>query len=220
MSVRSRSDETSFAPNGIDHLLYASANLQQGMDEIESLLGVRPVRGGRHPQYGTHNALVSLGPGVYLEIIARDPRLPAPQRGALIDVPPKAKSRLATWVYRNADIHRSAAAAGRASIGLGIVESGRRAKLDGSEIGWQLTDPYAMPFDGAIPFLINWGNAAHPSASAPSGGRLVELVIAHPEPDPVRGALSVLAAEVEVIEGEKFHLSATIAVGSGTVILR
>ena len=85
--------------NGIDHLLYASASLEQGMDEIESLLGVRPVRGGRHPQYGTHNALLSLGTGTYLEVIARDPDLATPRRGFWVDVVPGAKSRLMTWVF-------------------------------------------------------------------------------------------------------------------------
>ena len=57
----------------IDHLVYACANLERGMDEIEAQLGTRPVRGGRHPKFGTHNALLGLGDGVYLEIASRDP---------------------------------------------------------------------------------------------------------------------------------------------------
>ncbi len=40
--------EASLPPN-IDHLVFTAPTLEQGMDRIESLLGVRPVIGGRHP---------------------------------------------------------------------------------------------------------------------------------------------------------------------------
>jgi hypothetical protein len=213
-------NETTPLPNGIDHVLYASSSLQLGMDEIEALLGVRPVPGGRHPQYGTHNALLSLGPGVYLEVIARDPDLPAPERGPLFDIPQDEKSRLFTWVFRAANIEQSAAALRGVGIELGPVESGNRIRPDGSQISWQLTDPYAMPLDGAVPFLIDWGTTAHPSISAPFGGELVELIIEHPQPDSVRDALSVLGADVEVVGGAQFRISAKIQTQDGLVTLQ
>ena len=216
---KNESDLVSVTPNGIDHLVFASADIERGMDDIESLLGVRPVRGGHHPQYGTHNALLSLGPGVYLEVIARDPELPAPQRGALIDIPTTAGSQLVTWVFRTEDIRATASGAANAAIGIGKVESGSRTKPDGSQIKWQLTDPYAMPLDGAVPFLINWGSTLHPSLALPSGGRLLELVIEHPEPDRVQHALSVIGADIKVLKGDEFRLAAKIATKNGIVTL-
>jgi len=209
------SDENSPLPNGIDHILYASPSLQQGMDDIEALLGVRPVPGGRHPQYGTHNALLSLGPGVYLEVIARDPDLPAPEQGALFDIPQNASSRLITWVFRAGNVQQLADATHNAGIELGPIESGKRIRPDGSEISWQLTDPYSMPLDGAVPFLIDWGSTAHPSFAVPAGGELVELVIEHPQPDKVRQGLSVLGADPMVVFGDQFRLSAKIRTESG-----
>jgi len=207
-------------PTGIDHLIYASTDLERGMDEIEALLGVRPVRGGRHPQYGTHNAQLSLGPGTYLEIIARDPDLPAPQRGVFVDMPAQADSYLITWVFRTDNIQETAAAAHDAAIGIGPVESGSRIKPDGSEIRWQLTDPYAMPMGGAVPFLIDWGRTIHPSGVVPSGGRLLEFVIEHPEADRVRRALSVLGAQIDVISSNELRMSAKIEAKNGPITLR
>ena len=214
------SDEGSGSLADVDHLLYATTDLQRGMDEIEALLGVRPVQGGRHPQYGTHNALLSIGPGMYLEVIARDPELASPERGPFVDIPAKGASRLLTWVLRTTDIQESSAAARDAGIGLGAVVSGSRTNPDGSELRWQVTDPYATPMGGAVPFLISWGNTPHPSAVAPSGGRLVELLIEHPDADRVRDAFSVLGANIPVINHDEFRICANIESKNGLVTLR
>src|SRR5262249_11322359 len=57
----------------VDHLAYATPDLEKGVAEIERLLGVRATPGGQHPGRGTRNALVSLGPTSYLEIVGPDP---------------------------------------------------------------------------------------------------------------------------------------------------
>ena len=208
------------AKSGIDHILYATSDLKRGMDEIEELLGVRPVEGGHHAQYGTHNALLSLGPGIYLEVIARDPDLPPPERGALIDVPETDGSRLVAWVYRVKDIQESSDVLRDAGILLGPIDKGSRKKPDGSVISWELTDPYTRPLNGAIPLLIDWGDTVHPSGVVPSGGDLVELTVTHPEPDSVRNALSALGAEIRVSKGDRFRISARIKTEHGLITIR
>jgi hypothetical protein len=199
--------------SGIDHLVYAAASLEQGMDAIEALLGVPPVRGGQHPQYGTHNALLSLGPATYLEVIAPDPGLPAPVQGVLAEILPDEAPRLLTWVLRVSDI--AAAASATASIGIGSVQSGSRVTPSGETISWQLTDPYAMPMEGAIPFLIDWGGSTHPATVAPAAGRFMDLHIEHPDPAAVREALATLGFDATVQQAASCRLTARIETTDG-----
>jgi catechol 2,3-dioxygenase-like lactoylglutathione lyase family enzyme len=58
----------------IDHIIYATTDLDAAAARVESVLGLRAVQGGRHEGHGTHNRIVSLGGG-YLELMAiADPR--------------------------------------------------------------------------------------------------------------------------------------------------
>ena len=61
----------------MDHLMVAIRSLPDGIAEFERMTGIKAVVGGKHPGRGTENALVSLGDGSYLEIIA--PQADAPQ---------------------------------------------------------------------------------------------------------------------------------------------
>ena len=61
---------TLYTTAGLDHILIGVPNLDDGIRAFEQATGVTPVRGGKHPSRGTENALVSLGRGAYIEIIA------------------------------------------------------------------------------------------------------------------------------------------------------
>jgi hypothetical protein len=53
----------------IDHVIYATADLDQAAARVERELGLVARGGGRHEGLGTHNRIVPLGPG-YLELLA------------------------------------------------------------------------------------------------------------------------------------------------------
>lgn len=195
----------------IDHLVFAAPRLEAGMDAVERRLGMRPVPGGRHPAFGTHNALVALGPRTYLEVIAPDPGLDPPSRGRVFGVDGVLEPRLVTWALGDETIDATAAAA----RGLGPVESGRREQPDGTVLAWRLTDPYAMPLDGTVPFLISWGSTPHPAASVPRAGSLCGFRIEHPDPDRVRRALAALGVEAAVRKAGTVRFVARIATPSG-----
>jgi hypothetical protein len=58
----------------IDHVIYATTDLDQAAATVERRLGVEALAGGRHQGLGTHNRIVPLGGG-YLELLAvADPK--------------------------------------------------------------------------------------------------------------------------------------------------
>ena len=204
----------------IDHLIFVVPDLEEGRDKFEQLLGVRPIIGGRHPQYGTHNAQLSLGPTTYLEVIAPDPNADIPAEDVLFGLHTFQEPRLATWVLHTDEIDALAASARTVNIDLGTVESGQRIKPDGTVVSWKLTEPSAMPLNGAIPFLIFWGDTPHPAGSAPQAGKLIGLRIEHPEPERVRQALLALGVEMDVQTGTQFQLIAKVRTSQGDIEIR
>lgn len=179
----------------LDHLVVAAETLDQGEDYLESLLGTRPRRGGKHVAMGTHNSLLRLGERCYLELIAIDPDAAAPARPRWFDLDrPSMRAllaqqpRLIHWVARTADIE----AARRASpIDPGAVHAMTRAGFR-----WRITipDDGSRPGAGVLPALIRWDDAQrHPADELPDEGtHLAALAAAHPEPGAMRAALSCL----------------------------
>ena len=206
-------------PTAIDHLVFTASNLEQGMDHIEELLGVRPIVGGQHPNFGTHNALLSLGPQTYLEVIAPDPALAIPDNGLLFEKYFNKSPQLARWVLRVESIEQLSDKLRANGYDLGSVEQGSRRTPEGTILSWKLTNPYIIPLDGSIPFLINWGNTPHPAAGNPVGGKLVNFYIEHPNPDEVKNVLTELNVDIKVHKSVTPRLVAEIETEAGVIKL-
>lgn len=92
----------------VDHLVVSSATLSEGVAYIEDLLGVSMSEGGDHPLMGTHNALLSLGPATYLEVIAVNPDADAPDHARWFDLDYfTGPARLTNWALRVPDLHQA-----------------------------------------------------------------------------------------------------------------
>lgn len=202
----------------IDHLVYATPDLDAAVDHLASLLGVRPAGGGRHVGVGTHNALLDLGDRTYLEVIAPDPDQPSPGSARPFGVDGLAQPRLAGWAVAVDDIDAAVAAARARGFDPGEPASMSRVTTEGVELRWRLTRNATA--GGAVPFLISWGGTEHPSTTAPHGVRLDALAIAHPDPDSVRPAFEALELAVPVEPGPRFELVARLEGPAGHVELR
>jgi hypothetical protein len=203
----------------VDHLVYATPDLDAGIRAIEDLLGVRATVGGQHPGLGTRNALVALGPNTYLEIIGPDPdqpKLPAPRRFGIDELK---SPRLVGWVAKGSHLEDLARKAHGAGIGLGEVIDGSRKRPDGVVLKWRYTDPNVVLEDRLIPYFIDWGTSPHPAATAARGATLVALRAEHPDAPRLEKMLKQIGLNLPVQPGSRAALVATIDGVKGRVIL-
>lgn len=204
----------------VDHLVYATPDLDRGIEEIEKLLGVRASAGGQHPGRGTRNALVALGPTAYLEIFAPDPDQPPPKEPRPFGLDTLKESKLVAWFVNGRDLGRLRDEAIRKGVPLGEVKSGSRRRPDGVELSWQFTDPWTPVADGIVPFFIDWGESPHPAGNAAKGASLVSLRAEHSDAGGVRRMLRHLGLYLPVKRGQRPALIAVIEGPRGRVKLR
>jgi hypothetical protein len=203
----------------VDHLVYGVSDLNAGIGQIERLLGVRAALGGKHTGRGTHNALLSLGGGAYLEIIAPDPDQPSPATPRAFGLDRLREPRLVTWAASVRGIAKRVEEARAAGYDPGDVRQMSRKLPDGGELLWQLTAQADATGHGVVPFLIEWEPGPHPSTTSPEGARLVDLEAEHPQPGETNRMLEALAVEMTVSESARPALIATIEGPNGTVVL-
>jgi hypothetical protein len=204
----------------LDHLVYATPDLEDTVGELEAGLGVRAAEGGRHTGEGTRNALLGLGPASYLEILGPDPGQPPPGRPLWLGLEGLTRPRLTRWAMRTPDLEGIGDRARAAGARLGPVEDGKRRLAGGPLLTWRFTDPHVTTADGLVPFFIDWGSSPHPARSAPSGARLIALRAEHPRPAGVASILRALEIDLPVTKGERPSLIAVIEGPRGSVELR
>lgn len=201
----------------IDHLVYATNDLEASVAELSAWLGVAPVPGGRHIGMGTRNELLGLGNGSYLEIIGPDVEQAAPGQARPFGLDDLDRPRLVTWAARTTDLAAATAAARAAGHDPGDARGMQRARPDGVVLSWHLTMTTA---DGVLPFLIDWGTTPHPSDTAPSGVELLVLELTHPHPERVQPVLDAWGTPgVTVTAGSPASVRAVVRGPGGTLVL-
>lgn len=132
---------------GVDHIVIVVPDLDAAMASYREL-GFTVVRGGRHP-VGTHNALIGLQDGSYIELVAFYE--PSPQHrwwgsldkgGGLVD-----------FCLQTDDLSGDTAAFREAGVEIDDPSPLSRKRPDGYELQWLLSIP-RPGHRGVAPFLI------------------------------------------------------------------
>ncbi|MFN8005571.1 MAG: VOC family protein [Terriglobia bacterium] len=203
----------------VDHLVYATRDVDVSCAELEKLLGVRASEGGQHPGRGTRNALIAIGQTTYLEIIGPDWGQPEPIEPRMFGIDRIDRSGLVTWAAKSPDLKNVVAKAAKAGVQLGKIGSGSRCRADGVTLNWKFTDPGTVVLDGLVPFFIDWGSEPHPAVTAVRGPDLVALRAEHPDPAHAMSVLRTLGLNLEVSAASRPALVATFQTERGPVTL-
>ncbi|MCC8401017.1 VOC family protein [Paraburkholderia sp. MMS20-SJTN17] len=195
----------------LDHLVVSARALDEGARYVADTLGVAPAGGGAHPLMRTHNRLLGLWGGVYLEVIAIDPQAvadaaasgagPRPRLFSLDD--PATQARLENGPYLSHWVARverpKHLATWQAQYPLRIAPV---VPMTRGDFTWGLTVPDDGSFpawqgagDGVLPSLIQWDSPRHPSQSlAPTNLALKALKAVHPRAELIGEHLRWLGA--------------------------
>lgn len=161
----------------MDHLVVGATTLQAARTCIEDALGVAMQPGGDHAVFQTHNALLGLEDGLYLEAIAPNPAVPAPTRPRWYDLDRfTGPARLSNWACA---VEEMEAALADMPAGFGTPVQVRRGALN-----WRMavSAEGTTPFDNLWPALIEWPVGVHPATRlTPTGIRLRRLTLVHPD---------------------------------------
>lgn len=195
-------------PPLLDHFILGCDDLDRGISFVEQHTGVRAAFGGVHPGRGTRNALLSLGPRRYLEIMAPDPAQNiTPQIARL---PELKEPRIVGWAAHVDDVEKLAAHLREQSVDFVPPRDGSRQRPDGRVLHWKsltLKDDHS----GLLPFFIEWSkDSLHPSADAPQGCHLGYFGAVASDLDDFKTILDRLALQLPVVHGPKSMLRATI----------
>ncbi len=205
----------------LDHLVWASPDLDALVTHASQRFEVAPVEGGRHDAFGVRNYLLGLGSDRYLELIGPDPEQPKPSQPRPFSLDALSNPRLVGWAVRTSGITRAVTAARAAGYNPGTPRRMARKRPDGTRLEWLLTPP-SGGLGGVVPFVIDWLDCEHPSTSLPAI-HLKSLTLHHPDPDRVDHALQALqldrAAKIMVQKARAPGLSALVDCPAGRLTI-
>ncbi len=183
----------------IDHIVYCVPDLNEAIDYIDNILGVRPVIGGRHTSKGTKNALLHLGNKCYLEILAIDNENEDFEGMRWMGIDLIDRPKITRWSLKSNRLEEDSSILSKHSSDLGIIEEGSRLTTDDRRLAWQMILPATSPEVELLPFMTDWSHSdSHPTDTLAGGCLLQSVELFHPNPAVINDVFSELNVEVEI----------------------
>lgn len=201
---------------GVDHIAISAGHLQEGVEYIETALGVPLEAGGSHLRFGTHNMLLNLGE-LYLEVIAIDPQVKAPFAPRWFDLDRfSGRPRPTNWICRTEAM--------RLALEAALPQTGPSVAVNRGDLNWLISVPETgiLPFDNMAPALIDWLGIPSPAQKLPDRGcRLRQLKIAHPQAELLAAYLAAQLQDNRVLieKAARPQLSVCLSTPTGEVVL-
>ncbi|MEO1562543.1 MAG: VOC family protein [Pseudomonadota bacterium] len=168
----------------LDHIAFTCHSRDSGIDAFTAATGITLPQSGEHPDMGTHNALSSLGPDTFLELITIDPEGQKPARPrwfGLDDLPKDYPLTPHAVILRSDDLSGDLAKAAELGFDLGTP-----LPLSRGNLTWKFAvrDDGTIAHHGTAPLLMQWDHIdPHPASNMTDHGiRLTAIAVTTPEP--------------------------------------
>lgn len=205
----------------IDHIVYSVVDLNKAMDELESKLGIRPVFGGYHKTQGTKNALLNLGDGCYLEVLAIDHDNTEIKSPRWMGVDLISGPSITRWAIKSENIELDSQILKRYNDSMGEISKGSRMTNTSETLAWKMILPLATPEIELIPFMVDWSDSAfHPTEKLEEGCTLKEISFAGNAPDKSNRVFDELGISNFISKSNKTEITITIESPKGSIILK
>ncbi|MCI0475611.1 MAG: VOC family protein, partial [Anaerolineales bacterium] len=138
---------------GFDHFIVLVNDLDAAIRAYRNL-GFDARAGGEHPAFGSHNALVALADGTYIELVAfKDAALAAKTFWGAGVTKLRAGEGFGGFVLASNDLADDVAQLKSRALNIGDLSAGSRVRPDGQRVAWRIALCDNSPV-GVLPFLI------------------------------------------------------------------
>lgn len=205
----------------IDHLVYAVLDLEFEMDRIGRQLGIHPVFGGYHRTQGTKNALLNLGDGCYLEILAKDDSNTTISEPRWMGIDLIKKARITRWALKSNDIEKDSNILSSHYPNMGTTYQGSRLTTTGETLAWKMILPLSTPEIELIPFMVDWSQSSfHPTEKLQRGCSLKSITFASNDADKKKEYFDELGIQYRITKSTAVTITAIIEGPKGSILLK
>ncbi len=201
----------------LDHIVIGTRDLEEGTRYLESCLRCTLAPGGQHIGFGTHNRLLNLGDGAYLELIALDPaqrnnpampihfKAPFGLGTEAIQLKIAQSPQLIAWVVNTSPIAQQQEL---------FEHVGNPTTMRRGDLSWSIAQRAdGQPVPSGLPTLIEWGATPHPSGRLPQSTTQLKFLKVFMEPMFLStfGELASTDARVQIHDAQQPDLSRLVS---------